>query len=122
MTATLDNVRDYLKDAAGKTNLVTYAELYNHFGYRTGMPNDANPIPMFLGILMTENTKHNLPLLPSIVLCKQKDKPKDLLVPNKTYFKRLGEIKGVTPPKGIKEKRALHKKEVAAVFAHYAKA
>lgn len=119
MTPTLDNVRDYLKDAAGKTNLVTYAELYNHFEYRTGMPNDANPIPMFLGILMTENAKHNLPLLPSIIVCKKKDKPKQLLVPNDTYFKRLQDIRRVGLPKGIKEKRALHKKEVDAVFAHY---
>ncbi len=119
MTATLDNVRGYLKEAAGKATLVFYAELYNHFGFRTGVPDDTNPIPMILGILMTESAKHNLPLLPSIVVCKKKDKPKQLLVPNETYFKRLRDIRRVGLPKDIKEKRALHKKEVDAVFAHY---
>lgn len=119
MTKLLDSVREYLTDAARNANLVYYAELYNHFGYRTGAPDDTNPIPMILGILMTENAKHNLPLLASIVVCKKKDKPKELLVPNDKYFRRLGEIRHVALPNGIKEKRALHKKEVDAVFSRY---
>lgn len=110
----------FLIENAEKGNLLYYGELFNHFGMRTGPANDANPIPMFLGQIIKENAARKQPLLPSIVVNKEKDRPKDQLIPGDTYFQSLAEIRKIDIPKKKADKRRLHQAERDAVFAYYA--
>lgn len=121
MSPTINDVRDYLVERARKREIICYADLYKHFGYKTGPAEDKhNPIPLHLGLLMTEGAKALKPLLPSIVVKRKKDQPNEKLVPNDKYFETLCRIRQKPLPKGIREKRALHKEELDLVFDHYA--
>ena len=124
MSATKIEVRDYLIEMATAGKIIYYAELYNRFEIRTGPAADTNPIPLFLGLIMREDADRHEPLLPSIVVNKNKDKPRSELLPNDQYFKTLSLIRGVDiPTKGrskSKVQRQYFLPERDAVFAHYA--
>lgn len=123
MSVTRIEVREYLVEMATAGKIIYYAELYNHFKIRTGPANDINPIPMFLGLIMREDANHHEPLLPSIVVNKNKDTPRSNLLPNDKYFETLSSIRGVEiPTRGrlkSKVQREYFLPERDAVFALY---
>ena len=116
MTPTKTNVTDYLVNMAETKTLIVYSELYNHFGIRTGPADDTNPIPLFLGQIMRDNAARGEPLLPSIVVKKEKDVPKTELIPNDMYFTTLSVVRNIVMPRTKADKRRLHQIERDAVF------
>ena len=117
-------VREYLVEIASTGKIIYYAELYNHFKIRTGPSNDANPIPMHLGVIMREDADRNNPLLPSIVVNKKGETPRENLLPNDKYFETLAEIRKVDIPTSGPLKSKIQRQyflpERDAVFARYA--
>lgn len=119
MSVSKSDVLAYLIKMAMEGKVLYYAELYNHFKIRTGPSNDTNPIPQYLGQFMSDNSRLNEPLLPSIVVGKEKDQRRALLIPNDKYFESLARIRKVPIPTSKAEKRRLHQAERDAVFARF---
>lgn len=124
MVVTKIEVREYLIAMATARKIIYYAELYNHFKIRTGPADDTNPIPQFLGQIMRDDDQRREPLLPSIVVNKDKDKPRDQLLPNDKYFQTLSLLREVQIPTTGRGKSAIQRRfflpEREAVFAYYA--
>lgn len=119
MTVKKNEVRDYLIATARTGSVIYYSELNEHFGLPI-WPSKRNPITSILGQLMYDNASKGLPLLPSVVVGKQKDKPRMELVPQPGYFKTLCGIREHPLPIKIADKRKIHRAERDLVFAYYA--
>lgn len=107
---------NYLEQHAKNGTVVWYTELYDHFHIPKEIQRTTdNPIPLLLAQLVQEDNQAGRPLRTSVVVSKEKDRDKSMLIPKDNYFEALCGIRGIPMPQGKAEKRRVHAIELEAL-------
>ena len=119
---TIKSVSSYLDKLILKGDVITYYELYEHFGVpQYDYLNKNNPIPRLLGGIASEDRKYRRPIRTSVVVKMDKCKDKFKRVPSDKYFETLCEYRKKSMPKTKDERRILHQEEMKKLNAYYLK-
>jgi transcriptional regulator with XRE-family HTH domain len=119
---TVKSIALFLDDLISKNDVISYYELYEHFGIRSNdYRTNNNPIPKLLGEIASEDRKSRRPLRTSVVVLKGKCKDKRKWVPSDEYFKILCGRQTELMPTTTEARRTLHQKEMNKLMVRHLK-